>query len=357
MRASEPLQIHHSAFIIHHFLMRIAVIGAGGWGTALALVAGRAGHGVRLWSRNAEVVEGIRRRRVNGVYLAGHELPETVSATGDLREALGGAEVVILAAPSHATRGLLESLRHAVEEGMVFVSATKGVEVETGRRISEIVADVLGDGAARRFVCLSGPSFAQEVAEGRPTAVVAASAEEEWGRLVQSGLSAQNFRVYTNSDVTGTELGGASKNVMAVAAGMVAGLGLGTNSVAALVTRGLAEMTRLALAEGARVETLMGLAGLGDLVLTCTGGLSRNRRVGVELGRGRALAEVLGGMSEVAEGVRTTRALKMLAERRGVEMPITREVHAVLYEGKAAREAVETLMSRPPRDEFAGYRL
>ena len=337
-------------------MMRVAVVGAGGWGTALALLAGRAGHEVRLWSRNARVVEGVNRRRVNEVYLAGHELPGSVGATGDLGAALGGAEVVILAAPSHATRELLTKMRPAVVEGMVFVSATKGVEVETGRRISEVVGDVLGAGAARRFVCLSGPSFAREVAEGQPTAVVAASAEEEWGRLVQSELSVQNFRVYTNSDVVGTELGGASKNVTAVAAGMVAGLGLGTNSVAALITRGLAEMTRLALAEGARVETLMGLAGLGDLVLTCTGGLSRNRRVGIELGRGRALDEVLAGMTEVAEGVRTTRALKLLGERRGVEMPITREVHAVLYEGKAAREAVETLMSRPPRDEFEGYR-
>jgi glycerol-3-phosphate dehydrogenase (NAD(P)+) len=337
--------------------MRVAVMGAGGWGTALALLAGRAGHEVRLWSRNAEVVEGIRRRRVNSVYLEGHELPATVCATGDVREALGGAELVILAAPSHATRELLAGMRAAVDERMVFVSATKGVEVETGQRISEIVSDVLGGAAARRFVCLSGPSFAREVAEGQPTAVVAASAEEEWCRLVQAELSVQNFRVYTNSDVTGTELGGASKNVMAVAAGMVVGLGLGTNSVAGLITRGLAEMTRLALAEGARVETLMGLAGLGDLVLTCTGGLSRNRRVGIELGRGRALDEVLAGMSEVAEGVRTTRALRALGERRGVELPITREVHAVLYEGKAARDAVETLMSRPPRDEFEGYRL
>lgn len=337
--------------------MRIAVVGAGGWGTALAIVAGRAGHEVRLWSRNAAVVEEIRRRHVNSAYLAGHELPGAVGATGDLREALGGAGLVILAAPSHATRELLGRMRDAVGESVVFVSATKGVEVETGRRISEIVADVLGSGAARRFVCLSGPSFAREVAEGQPTAVVAASAEEEWGRLVQSELSVQHFRIYTNSDVVGAELGGASKNVMAVAAGMVAGLGLGTNSVAALITRGLAEMTRLALAEGARVETLMGLAGLGDLVLTCTGGLSRNRRVGIELGRGRALEDVLAGMSEVAEGVRTTRALRQLGVLRGVEMPITREVHAVLYEGKGAREAVETLMSRPPRDEFEGYRL
>ena len=209
---------------------------------------------------------------------------------------------------------------------------------------------------AARFVCLSGPSFAQEVAAGLPTAVVAASRDEELARAVQRAFSTQNFRVYTNPDVVGAELGGASKNVMAVAAGMVAGLGLGANSVAALVTRGLAEMTRLALAEGAQRETLMGLAGLGDLVLTCTGGLSRNRRVGEELGRGRKLEEVLAGMREVAEGVRTTRAVRLLAARRGVEMPITEEVHAVLYEGKAARAAVESLMSRPLKEEFEGHK-
>ena len=332
--------------------MRLAVIGAGGWGTALSVVAARAGHEVRLWSRGAELVEEINGRRVNGAYLAGHEIPGGVRATCDAREALRGAEAVILAAPSHATRRVLEGLRETVEPGVVFVSATKGVEAETGKRISEVVGEVVGEAAAARFVCLSGPSFAQEVADGQPTAVVSASADEGLARLIQSALSTQSFRVYTNTDVVGTELGGASKNVMALAAGMLAGLGLGTNSVAALVTRGLAEMTRLALAEGARLETLTGLAGLGDLVLTCTGGLSRNRHVGEELGRGRALEDVLAGMKEVAEGVRTTRALKLLAERRGVELPITCEVHAVLYEGKTARAAVESLMSRPPREEF-----
>src|SRR5213082_228310 len=336
--------------------MRVAVIGAGGWGTALSLLAARAGCEVRVWSRNATVVEEINRRRVNGAYLPSQEIPAGVRATCDSGDALLGSELVILAAPSHATRGVLERLREAFEPEMVFVSATKGVEVETGMRISEVVRDVLGGEAASRFVCLSGPSFAREAAAGQPTAVVAASKDEGLSRRVQSALSAQNFRVYTNADVVGTELGGASKNVMALAAGMVAGLGLGTNSVAALVTRGLAEMTRLALAEGARLETLTGLAGLGDLVLTCTGGLSRNRRVGEELGRGRALDEVLAGMSEVAEGVRTTRAIKLLASRSGVEMPITNEVHAVLYENKSTRAAVESLMSRPLRDEFESRR-
>jgi len=334
----------------------LAVMGAGGWGTALSIVAARAGCEVRLWSRNAKVVDEINRERVNSAYLAPHEIPSSVRASVDAGEVVSGAEIVILAAPSHATRELLARLRDLVEPEVVFVSATKGVEIETGQRISEIVSDVLdGRPAARRFVCLSGPSFAQEVAAGQPTAVVAASVDETLSRAVQSALSAPNFRVYTNGDVVGTELGGASKNVMALAAGMVSGLGLGTNSVAALVTRGLAEMSRLAIAEGARAETLMGLAGLGDLVLTCTGSLSRNRYVGQELGRGRSLEEVLAGMSEVAEGVRTARAVHLLAGRAGVEMPITNEVCAVLYEGKSARAAVESLMSRPPRDEFAGY--
>lgn len=336
--------------------MSVAVIGAGGWGTALSVVAARAGAGVKLWSRSAEVVEEINRSRTNGAYLAGHEIPAGVSATADAGEALSGAEVVILAAPSHATRAVLEGLKPFARAGMIFVSATKGVEVETGERISEIVADVLGEQTASGFVCLSGPSFAQEVAAGEPTAVVAASNDDASARRVQASLSAPNFRVYTNGDVTGTELGGASKNVIALAAGMLSGLGLGSNSQAALVTRGLAEMTRLALAEGARLETLMGLAGLGDLVLTCTGALSRNRRVGQELGRGRTLNEVLEGMREVAEGVKTTRALMLLARRRGVELPITEEVNAVLYENKSVRAAVESLMSRPPKGEFEGVK-
>jgi glycerol-3-phosphate dehydrogenase (NAD(P)+) len=337
--------------------MRVAVIGAGGWGTALSVVAARAGREVRLWSRNASVVADINGRRVNGAYLDGHALPGGVSATTDAGAALEGAGLVLLAAPSHATRAVLEGMRGLFGPDAVLVSATKGVEHETGRRISEVVAEVLGEDAARRFACLSGPSFAREVAAGQPTAVVASSLDESLARLVQRALSAQNFRVYTNPDVVGTELGGASKNVMALAAGMVAGLGLGTNTVAALVTRGLAEMTRLALAEGGRLETLTGLAGLGDLVLTCTGGLSRNRFVGQELGRGRSLEDVLAGMREVAEGVRTTRAVRLIAARRGVEMPITEEVHAVLYDGKPARAAVESLISRPLREEFEVSRL
>lgn len=333
-------------------MRRIAVIGGGSWGTALSIIAGRAGHHVRIWSRNAYVVEQINREHLNTTYLSSHAIPETVEATGDLREALQHAEFVLLASPSHVTRDLIAQMLPQLEPQMVFISATKGIEVESGKRISQILRDMLEVHFEPRFVCLSGPSFAQEVAAGQPTAIVAASASIRYSRLVQEELSFQNLRIYTNTDVVGTELGGSVKNVMAVAAGMVAGLGLGSNSVAALITRGLAEVARLALAQGARMETLMGLAGMGDLVLTCTGGLSRNRYVGQELGKGRTLPEIVGGMREVAEGVKTTRAVKRLAEQLGVEMPITNEVHAVLYEGKSVRDAADELMTRPLRGEF-----
>jgi glycerol-3-phosphate dehydrogenase (NAD(P)+) len=335
-------------------MARIAIMGAGGWGTALACVAGRAGHGVRLWSRNAEVVASVNASRVNHVYLPRYEIAGDVSATLDPREALRGGEFVILAAPSHATRELLTRVVDDLPREATLVSATKGIEAGTGLRVSEIVRDVLGGGRAREFVCLSGPSFAQEVAAGQPTAVVAACEGDAPALRVQSVLSYENLRVYTNDDLAGVELGGAVKNVIALAAGMVDGLGFGANSVAALVTRGLSEMTRFSVAQGARVETLTGLAGLGDLILTCTGALSRNRRVGRELGRGRALDEILGGMREVAEGVLTTRAVKQIADRLGVEMPITDRVHAVLYGGALARDAAHDLMTRPLKGEFEG---
>lgn len=333
-------------------MKRVAVIGAGSWGTALGIIAARRGHQVRLWSRNAEVVESINRGHSNAVYLPDARIPERVRATEKIAEALELAEIVILAAPSHATRAILTSMAPVVDPDVIFVSATKGIEIDTGKRISQIVAEVVGAEFSPRFVCLSGPSFAKEVVENHPTAVVAASSTVEFSRSVQEELSSENLRIYTNDDVVGTELGGSVKNVMAVAAGMVAGLGFGSNSVAALITRGLAEMTRLALKEGAKLETLMGLAGLGDLVLTCTGSLSRNRFVGQELGKGRSLEGITSGMKEVAEGVKTTQALKRLAARLGVEMPITSEVHAVLYEGKTPRDAAANLMTRPLREEF-----
>lgn len=333
-------------------MKRIAVIGAGSWGTALGIVAARAGHQVRFWSRNPEVVTSINRDRVNVIYLPEAQVPDGVSASENLADALSDSQLVIIAMPSHATRAVLESMSGALPANAILVSATKGIEIASGNRISQLVAEVLGELLSPRFVCLSGPSFAKEVVAQHPTAIVAAGDNAGAAATVQSALSTEYLRIYTNDDVVGTELGGSVKNVMAIAAGMVAGLGFGSNSVAALITRGLAEMSRLALAEGAQLETMMGLAGLGDLVLTCTGSLSRNRFVGQELGKGRALAEITAGMREVAEGVKTTQALKKLSSRVGVEMPIAAEVYAVLYEGKSARAAATALMSRPLREEF-----
>jgi glycerol-3-phosphate dehydrogenase (NAD(P)+) len=329
----------------------IAIIGGGSWGTALSIIAGRAGHKVRLWSRNAGVVASVNERQVNDVYLPSHRIPETVVATAELADALAGAELVILAAPSHATRGVVRLMLPALEPDMILISATKGIENDTGMRISELVIDEVGTRFQPRFVCLSGPSFAKEVAAGHPTAIVAASINESDSSVVQQELSFDNLRIYRNPDVIGAEIGGAVKNVMAIAAGIVSGLGFGSNSVAALITRGLAEMTRLATAQGARLETMMGLAGLGDLVLTCTGGLSRNRFVGEELGKGRLLADILGEMQEVAEGVRTTQSVKQLSSRLGIEMPVVNEVHRVLYEGKNVADAARDLMARPLREE------
>jgi len=332
-------------------MKRIAIIGAGSWGTALAITASRVGHEVRLWSHNEVVVESINREHRNARYLTELQIPDRVRATDNIVTAVDRAELVILAAPSHATRALLEALAPALRPKMIIVSATKGIEIETGKRISEIVTEVVHADTSPRFVSLSGPSFAREVAERHPTAVVAASNDRDASRTVQAELSCDNLRIYTNDDVVGTELGGSVKNIMAIAAGMVAGLGYGSNSIAALITRGLAEMTRLALGEGAKLETMMGLAGLGDLVLTCTGRLSRNRFVGQELGKGRKLDDIAAGMTEIAEGVKTTLAVKRLAERVGVDMPITNEVHAVLYEGKLASDAATQLMTRPLREE------
>lgn len=329
----------------------VAIIGAGSWGTALAIVAARGDHDVRIWSRNIEVVRSINSDRVNPVYLTNVAIPNNVRADGEIAEVVNGADLIVLAAPSHATRGLLTTMAPALQKEMIVVSATKGIEIETGKRISQVVAEVIPEEARARFVCLSGPSFAKEVVEHHPTAVVAASKDLEAGRIVQSELSFDNLRIYTNDDVIGTEFGGSVKNVMAIAAGMVAGLGFGSNSIAALITRGLAEMSRLALRQGAKRETLMGLAGLGDLVLTCTGSLSRNRFLGQELGKGRTLNEITSGMNEIAEGVRTTQAVKQLADRVGIEMPITNEVHGVLYEGKLASDAANNLMMRPLREE------
>jgi glycerol-3-phosphate dehydrogenase (NAD(P)+) len=330
---------------------RIAIIGAGNWGTALAVMAARAGHDVRLWARNIDVVNSINNTRKNSRHLSSTDIPLSVQATHDIGHAIEGSSIVVIAGPSHTARELVSLMRPHLKESITLVSIAKGLEIESGKRVSEVVNDVLGEQFSERFVCLSGPSFASEVVANHPTAIVAASRNEVAAQNIQADLSFGNFRIYTNSDVVGTELGGSIKNVMAIAAGMSEGLGYGSNSIAALITRGLAEITRLALSQGAQLETLMGLAGLGDLVLTCTGRLSRNRFVGEQLGRGRTLNEITANMSEVAEGIRTSRAIKRLANSAGIEMPITNEVEAVLYDGKSAGDAVAALMSRRLRSE------
>jgi glycerol-3-phosphate dehydrogenase (NAD(P)+) len=332
-------------------MKEIAVIGAGGWGTALALVAARAGHRVRLWAHSAEVASLLRLERENKIYLPGFVLPDSVEPADDIAEALAVAEIVLTVTPSHVCREVyLQMLDHARPQ-MIFVNASKGIEVESGMRMEEVVRDVLKDRFEPRYVALSGPSFAIEVAKGEPCAIVAASRAPEWAEVAQEALSTGRFRIYTNSDVVGVEVGGAIKNVMAIATGAVNGLGLGYNSAAALVTRGLAEMTRLAVRLGGRAETMAGLAGMGDLVLTCFGALSRNRRVGYELGRGRKLEEIIGATREVAEGIKTARSARELADRVGVEMPITEAVYQMLYEDKNPLKLEIELMERPLKRE------
>jgi glycerol-3-phosphate dehydrogenase (NAD(P)+) len=333
---------------------RIAIIGAGAWGTGIAIVLGRKGtHQVRLWAHEGEVCNSITQTRINETFLPGRHIPESVIATNDLAMALASAEIVVSVMPSQHCRALFERARPLIPSQALIVSATKGLEEGTLQRMSEVVAQVLGRGPGAAIGALSGPSFAQEVARGDPTAITIASQDEMLLRVVQREFSDPSFRVYTNSDIVGVELGGALKNIIAIAAGICDGLGLGHNSVAALITRGLAEMTRLVVACGGRTETMAGLAGLGDLVLTCTGGLSRNRSVGVELGGGRKLPEILSSMhGMVAEGVFTTTAAVGLARARGVEMPITEQMHAILHEGRSPREAIHELMTRSGKSEL-----
>lgn len=338
-------------------MSRIAVVGAGAWGTGLAIVMGRGGnHQVRLWAHEKEVRDSISTRRVNELFLPGQSIPAAVSPTGSLQETLDGAEIVVSVMPSQHCRPLFQQMLPHLTPAMLFVSATKGLEETTLLRMTEVAAQVIGSGRsfAPRIGALSGPSFAKEVARGDPTAITIASQDPELAEIVQREFSDPRFRVYTNNDVVGVELGGALKNIIAIAAGVCDGLGLGHNSVAALITRGLAEITRLAVACGGRQETMAGLAGLGDLVLTCTGGLSRNRRVGVELGRGRKLPDIIGGMhGAVAEGVRTTQAAVGLARARGVEMPITEQMDDILHRDKSPAEAIRHLMTRSVKSERA----
>ncbi|HKY32302.1 MAG TPA: NAD(P)H-dependent glycerol-3-phosphate dehydrogenase [Candidatus Polarisedimenticolia bacterium] len=322
----------------------LTVLGGGAWGTALALHAARAGRPARLWVHDPQRAAAIAARRVNETYLPGHTLPASVEVTSELGRALEGAREILVAVPSHHGRPVLAAARPHLGSEAVVCLASKGIENGTLLRPSQVAGAVLGKGT--RLAVLCGPSFAQEVAAGHPTAVVVASDDAGAADRLQQGLSWGPLRAYTNDDVTGSELGGALKNVIAVGAGVVDGLGYGANTQAALITRGLAEISRLAEAMGGRRETLAGLAGLGDLVLTCTSGLSRNRRLGSALGRGETLASFQAATPHVAEGLRTTLSAHMLAGRLGVAMPITAQIHALLYEGKPAAEAIHELLGR-----------
>jgi glycerol-3-phosphate dehydrogenase (NAD(P)+) len=326
--------------------MRTTVIGGGAWGTALASHAARAGLPVRMWIREPEVALAVNERRENPAYLPGVELPAGLRATPRLDEALADAEAVLVVVPSEFCRGIYREAGRLAPGEALFVSATKGLEIDTLRRMSEVAE---AEAPGRPLAVVSGPSFAIEVARALPTAVVVASADHAVAERVQRALATRSFRAYSSEDVVGVELAGALKNVIAIAAGILDGLGYGHNTEAALVTRGLAEIGRIAVALGARPETIAGLAGLGDLVLTCTGALSRNRTVGQRLGRGLPLAEASAGMHP--EGVRTTLAACALAERHGIEMPIARQMKAVLHEGKPPREALEELMLRTLKRE------
>ncbi|HSK08957.1 MAG TPA: NAD(P)H-dependent glycerol-3-phosphate dehydrogenase [Vicinamibacterales bacterium] len=330
----------------------IGVLGAGSWGTALAVHLARTGHHVRLWAREAEVVDQMRVHRENRIFLPGIPLPPAIEPCDDFRAALPGTGVVLVAVPSHGIRAVLHAAAPSLPPSAVIVSATKGLEPGTLLRASQVAAEVVGPD--RPVVVLSGPSFALEVARELPTVVCAASSDRAAAERVQAEFRGRFFRIYTTPDVIGVEIGAALKNVIAIAAGVVEGLGLGHNAMAGLITRGLAEIARLAGALGARRETLAGLAGLGDLVLTCTGSLSRNRQVGVELGRGRSLDEILGGMKMVAEGVQTTASALALGARVGVELPIAAQMADVLSGRQTPRAAVEELMLRPQKGELEG---
>ena len=332
--------------------MKISVIGAGSFGTAMALVAERCGNEVMLWAHDARVAEGIKSSRINPVYLPNITLPDEIWVTNDLEEAASFSDTIFMVVPSHYYRDVLTKIRAYLKSPVTVISGTKGIENETQERMSEISHHVLG-GFLKAFAVLSGPTFAIETARGDPTAAVIASHDVDSAQSIQRALSSGSFRLYHSTDVVGVELAGSLKNVIAIAAGVLEGLGLGNNTTAALITRGLHEISRLSIALGGRMETLAGLAGMGDLVLTCTGSLSRNRAVGVALGKGKKLADILGDMRAVAEGVKTSRSAKQLSERHDIEMPIANEMYQVLYENESARAALQRLMTRSLKAEAA----
>lgn len=329
----------------------VTVVGAGSWGTALAMHLAGSGNQVTLWAREPEVVESIENRHVNALFLPDARLPDSLHATGDLDQALKTAEVVLSAVPTQFIRHVFEGGAGILGDAELLVSVSKGIEIGTEKTPSEVFADVLPHDLVEGMVALSGPSFAAEVAQHMPTAVVAASRDSAKAIRARELFSNDDFRVYSSDDVISVELGGALKNVIAIAAGISAGMGFGHNTLAALMTRGLAEITRLGVARGGHPLTFAGLSGVGDLMLTCTGSLSRNRTVGVALGQGKKLDEILGEMQMVAEGTKTVVAARALAERVGVEMPITEQVYQVCYHSKDPRQGLLDLMRRELKDE------
>ena len=347
---SQSSTISHMSHDFHH----VAVIGAGAWGTTLARHLCLKGMQVRLWAHEAEVVEQIGRRHENATFLPGIALPSSLAVTGSLDEAVHQADFILFAVPSHAARSVLTTLASVLSHPVPLVSATKGIEEDTLKLMSETMADTLPADMRQSLAFLSGPSFALEVCQGQPTAIVLAGVDRALVRNLQALMLTPAFRIYAGSDVIGVQLCGALKNVMAVAAGVVDGLRLGHNARAALITRGLAEMIRLGNAMGADVRTFYGLSGIGDLVLTCTGPLSRNHTVGVRLGRGERLKDILKETAAVAEGVRTSRAAAGLATRYQVDMPIVKEVCCVVFEGKPPRQAAGELMERAAKEEGEG---
>jgi glycerol-3-phosphate dehydrogenase (NAD(P)+) len=330
---------------------RVAVLGAGSWGTALAIHLARSGREVALRPRRAAQAAELRQARENRDFLPGHRFPDGLHVLDGLEEAIRGSAVVLFVAPAQASRALFREAAPHLGRIACSVIASKGLEESTLLRMSEVFAQETPGGAAASVTVLSGPSFAAEVARGDPTAVVVAGASREACRAAQEALSAGSLRVYRNGDLAGVEIAGALKNVIAIACGIVEGIGFGANTRAAVITRGMAEIARLGAALGGRPATFAGLAGAGDLILTCTGALSRNRALGLEIGRGRPLEEVLRGLRAVAEGVPTTRAAVALAERHGIELPIARQVHDVLFGGRPPRDAVADLLARPLKDE------
>jgi glycerol-3-phosphate dehydrogenase (NAD(P)+) len=333
--------------------MRASVIGGGSWGTALASVLGQNGHDTIVWSHDAEAARSIAEKHENPKYLPGLRLPENVTATHDLAQSLAGAELVVCVNPSHVTRQVMREAQPLLPRATPIVNATKGIENDTLFTMHEVLEDVLPPELHPYLTCLSGPSFAKETVQRMPTAVVVASPWEKMAQRVQRAFSNDYFRVYTSIDVAGVELGGSLKNVCAIAAGISDGMGFGNNTRAAIMTRGLAELVRLAVKKGANPLTLSGLAGMGDLVLTCTGELSRNRTVGLGLGKGKSLQEVLAGMTQIAEGVKTAKSVHDLAHKLQVEMPLHDAIYRILYEGLSPKAALQSLVARELKSEFA----